>query len=827
MQVPYLHPRWDDQMVMEQQMLALGKERMQAKINKAMEKKDMSNLRPYRSLLTEWVLPMAHEITAWKEKASKKRGVKPIALPLIMTVESETCALVTLRVVLRMLGVERRKVLGMAVEIGTWIEHEARVLSWIEGDKESWDAIVAIQKNRGSNATHMRRSRTSIFNKHISSKVNWLAWSEEQRIRVGLEMIDLLVRSTRRFKVVAEPGYKPKKVGKGVISRRPMVLEPDGELRQWLENAIDDELLHAPVFMPTLIPPKPWTGPRDGGYWTPFVKTPFLIRFKASHEDQRQRAIDDYEALDMPMVYSGLNHVQNTAWKINTKVLEIANRIWDNDLALGGLPNKEEETVPPRPEAAEHDEAVRKEWTKIASEIRTRNATRLSHYIAYRRAIVLANQMKDEPEFYYPHMLDFRGRMYPIVTDLSPQGEDLHRGLLTFAKGKPIETEEQALWLAIQVANTFGIDKVGLQERISWTVDREEEWRNVAKDPMEHRMWLEADDPWQALAAILEYAGFMEQGYGYVSSLPIRVDGTCNGIQHLSAMVRDEVGGRAVNLIPSDKPSDIYQEVADKITKELSEDPNDMAAMWLEVCAGHVPRSLTKRPVMILPYGGTRHAYFDYTMEWLKENDPRGEHIHEELRAQAVSYLVKILYEAVSTTVLRGQEVMKWLQACSKVASESGLPLYWKTPSGFVVRHFYGETDSVQIKTWIDGQVLQLRVSQTKPTLDKRSQAKGIAPNYVHSMDASALMICIEGCKRKGIDQVTAIHDAYGTVASDMWTMFDVIREAFIHNYKEDVLDQFITACCDISGETKDYPSVPPKGRMDLSEIRQSDYFFS
>ncbi len=31
-------------------------------------------------------------------------------------------------------------------------------------------------------------------------------------------------------------------------------------------------------------------------------------------------------------------------------------------------------------------------------------------------------------------------------------------------------------------------------------------------------------------------------------------DGSCNGLQHYAALGRDESGGRAVNLLPVDKP---------------------------------------------------------------------------------------------------------------------------------------------------------------------------------------------------------------------------------------------------------------------------------
>ena len=34
-------------------------------------------------------------------------------------------------------------------------------------------------------------------------------------------------------------------------------------------------------------------------------------------------------------------------------------------------------------------------------------------------------------------------------------------------------------------------------------------------------------------------------------------------------MMRDEVGGKATNLVPSNKPSDVYNLVAQKVTMKL------------------------------------------------------------------------------------------------------------------------------------------------------------------------------------------------------------------------------------------------------------------
>lgn len=827
----YLHDRWEDQVELEKSMLSLGTDRMRSRIAKAKEKRDMTRLRPYRSLLKEWVLPVAEGVREWIDRAQRKRGVRPMVLPRMQELEQDTAAMVALKVMLRLIGIQRPRIVGMAFEIGTWCEHEARCKKWMEEDPDDWKGTARHYADRGSNAAHQRRSRISLFNKYVWERIGWVEWTEQDRIRVGLELINIVIEKTRRFHLIPDPDWEPKKIAGGSYAKRPYVLGTDPELMGWLASAMDDELVHAPVFLPTIIPPKDWIGPRDGGYWTPFVKSPFLIRFKAHNQDTQTNALEEYEALDMPNVYAALNRVQATPWRINRRVLEVANTIWDNDLALAGLPAQEAETVPERPEDAIKGTDAYREWAKRAGAIRSRNATIFSRVIAYRRALQVANRFQDEPEFYFPHMLDFRGRMYPIPSDLSPQGEDLHRGLLTFAQGKPV-TRSGAAWLAVHLANTFGIDKVSFEERIAWTQEREAMWRSISDDPLGDRRWLGSDDDdnWQRLAAIFEWVRWLNEGEGMVSSLPVRIDGTCNGIQHLSAMIRDEVGGASVNLIPSNQPRDIYQGVADILTQMLKERlPDPKAEMWLHLFGGRAPRSVTKRPVMILPYGGTASAYFTYTLKWLKERDPEGAIVplYSKERTDLVSYLVPIMWEAVGKNVAKAREVQEWLQECAKRTAAKGRVLWWRTPVGFYVRQFYAKPDFKQVKTHLDGQRVALQYPTDTVELSVEDQIRAIAPNFVHSMDASALMQCVLLAATNGVESITTIHDAYGTVAEDMEVLFACARQAFVDTHTTPVLEQFKDACQEIAGPTAQMPAPLPQGRLDLSQVLESAYFFA
>ena len=827
---PFLHDRWEDQMGLEKDMLTVGRERTQSRITKAQDRQNMTGLRPYRSLLNEWVGPVSEAIRDWVKSFETARGPKPIALDRIKQVDPEVAAIVSLRAVLRMLGLSHRGLIAVAREVGTSCEHEARAKVWEEQEPEDWEQTQSWFRRRKSTQVHQRRATISLWNKYVADKVDWLDWTEEDRYRVGLELVGLVVSATRRFTIMPDPEWIPQKLSTGAYQKRPVVVMPDPELIDWLQSAMADELVHQPAWMPTVMPPQDWEGLRGGGYWTSFVKTPPLITFQAHHEETRQIALEEYASFDMGDTFDAVNFIQRTAWAINSKVLDVAQRAWENDLAIAGLPRKEAEPIREAPEDRNSEEF--KTWIKEAADINSRNATRIGDILTTNRTLLLASRMADEPSFYFPHRLDFRGRMYPIPVDLSPQGWDLHRGLLTFAHGKPIEEDDEQ-WLAIHLANCYGIDKVSYAERIQWVTKRNTRWRQIAADPLGDRSWADEDevsDPWQTLAAVFEWVRFLDEGHGMVSALPIRVDGTCNGIQHLSAMIRDENGGRSVNLLPSNRPRDIYQEVADLITEELNlKYQDEMARRWLEAFGGKAPRSITKRPVMILPYGGTQQAYFKYTIEWLKKYDKHGKVFDPKDRPKAATYLVPLLWKHVSGTLKKAKEVQDWLKGCAMIAAKNGLPVYWRTPAGFIVRHFYAKEVQKQIKVRIDGQTYKPVYYMETKDLDPARQARGIAPNFVHSMDASALMSCIVLAKASGIASMTVIHDSYGTVAGDMWTLSSCLREAFVQTYQQPVLEDYLRACQEAAGPGADikWPSLPKFGQLDIEQIRHSDYFFA
>ncbi|MDV7397374.1 DNA-directed RNA polymerase, partial [Arthrospira platensis SPKY1] len=83
--------------------------------------------------------------------------------------------------------------------------------------------------------------------------------------------------------------------------------------------------------------------------------------------------------------------------------------------------------------------------------------------------------------------MDWRGRVYAIPM-FNPQGNDMVKGLLTFAKKVPVGIDG-GYWLAVHGANCAGIDKVSLEDRVKWVNDNEANIIASAEAPLDFTWW--------------------------------------------------------------------------------------------------------------------------------------------------------------------------------------------------------------------------------------------------------------------------------------------------------------------------------------------------
>lgn len=768
--------------------------------------------------------PMREGIRAFLAAADTgKAGRRHLAVKHLRLVDEETAAFLTLKRCLDNFSTSP-DMTNLCLKIGRALEDEVRLRTF---EKAAKGLLLAIQTRfKSGNFQHHRR----VLNVLAARAGIDLGepWAKNEALQVGAALLTIVVEQTALFEVVTER--------QGAKER--LLVKPTPITVEWVGRRDATSQFLFPTFMPMVVPPKPWTTPSDGGYHFGLARRLKLIKNRNRGYQSEMRH------WDMPVVYRAVNALQATPWQINAEVLSLFAPAARASATLGGLPATAEQEIPGAPADIPRDKAERTpeqqqrlvSWKSMVRSIYEENLDRRQKGLVISRCLAIAERYATDDRFYFPYTLDFRGRAYPAAQFLHPQGCDYQKALLRFAEGKPLG-EQGACWLAIHGANLMAedpttgqkLDKAPLQERIDWVVSNGDRIAAVAADPYASDWWTLADCPWQFLAFCHEWAGYMREGDAFVSRLPVALDGSCNGLQHFSAMLRDEVGGSAVNLIPHERPADIYMEVCRRALEIASRDAAeglDVAAQWIK--SAQVDRGMCKRPVMTMPYGSKEFGIRDQLVQELRK---RGFTFEDGSDGWSeCGYLAKTIWSSLGGVVVKAREAMDWLQAAARISATQDLPITWQTPDGFIVMQDYRETYEKQVKTHVAGKLLWPKLREEKQDLSKHRQQNGVAPNFVHSMDGAAMRLCIDLALDHGIEHFAMIHDSYATHAADTEVFFRLIRVSFARMYTDnDVLGQFRDDMVrQLTPENLEkLPPMPSHGNLDLSALVESDFFFA
>ena len=830
-----------------------------SKRNKAISDNNLANIGTTKVLLSETIPAMVKGLDAWFAKVNNgKCGKRHRAASLANTLKSEEIAFIVSKTILSN-TMYRIGLTNLSVKIGEAIEDEVRFNTILASmsPKEVQSFKVGMNKRI---AFQFKKRYAIQKEKHLADEGRvqlWNKWSPSDKFNVGMKMVELFALSTSLIHIV-------KVFVNGNIK---YFVELDADVAKYVDyqdNYLADLMME---HRPMVIPPKPWTNPFDGGYYINLKKPLQLVRMSAKDCDAL------YSDVDMPTVYKAVNAIQDTAWHINNRVLEVANAVcsWEHIPEALEMPTANPAEPPVRPIEADTNKDVQREWRQAMTSYYQEDNKRKAKRILVNCILKLANDFKDDEAIYFPHNLDFRGRVYP-VTLIHPQGNDFMKSMLEFSEGVELGKDGYT-WLAFQGANMWGLDKKPIEERIAWVYENSDMIISIAEKPLDNLQWTEADSPWEFLAFCFEWNDYLKIGESFKSKLAVAFDGSCSGLQHFSAMLRDEVGGEAVNLKPDDHVHDIYGIVAEKVKELLKKDMQEGTDDTIEATEDGssylkkgtkslakerldhgVSRSVTKRPTMTLCYGASKFGFADQILEDTVYPALAHNPLSFSKPSQASRYMAGLIWDSLKGVVVKAVEAMEWLQTASGLLAKDkniegkNLPTTWITPAGFPVKQKYPKVRVKRLNTVLsgsikifdttsgsteeatDGSVLRLAFAEPTDEIDSRKQKQGIAPNFVHSMDASHLMLTVCACVDKGVNAFAMIHDSYGVPAGYGSIMFTTVREVFVSTYTEnDVLQDLHDHICNLLSPKmlKDLPEVPTKGDLDLDCAKESMYAFS
>lgn len=789
-----------EQLTLESEMSTLGLIRYRAKQQRARERSQPWATDAAREYTARLIVTIAGRIETRIDLMKGRPGSVPKALKYLTLLDPRVMSLLLMRSALNSV-MRLRSVTRASVMIGGEVERESRYHQF----RAAYPGLFETIKNRIKNSSSPGYKHKVISQAMRSTNWEYQSWTEDTKLRVGAILLDLLVT----LGVVERKHPLLQRRGK-----RGPILTASSDLNTWLAAYDEFHELLSPLFLPCVVPPKAWSSPNVGGYYSQELERLPLVKGTTKHY------LKELEKVKMPVVYEGINYLQQVGWSVYPPILDVVEEHWHLSREVGTLPSAEDQPLPTKPSDIGDNREARIAWKRKAAAIWELNIRTRSKRIAAMQIITTGKRYGDET-FYYPHQLDFRGRVYTVPHPLTVQGSDLCRGLLQFAEALPIETDEAARWLAIHGANSFGYDKVSFTDRVKWAIDNTPDIQRCAEDPFNNRWWLEADDPWQFLRWSHDWVGLHGQGLSYRSNLPISVDQTCSGLQHYAALLRDPISGQSTNLLPSATPNDIYSDVAEAVTKKIREKlDEEFAPLWLRF---GVDRSIVKRIVMTTPYGSKKYSHRTFIVEAIneKKDNPFGDKIPE-----AAQWLANITWDTMGDVVIAARVGMEWLRNVSRVIVKEKQALKWTTPIGFPVEQNYEAMQSRQIRLSLgDGSSCKatLKVPVVNRTPDVIRQINGIAPNVIHSLDATVLLLAVVKAKEAGIYSIGVVHDSFSAHACHIEKLGQIIREAFVEVYRADVLGDLHSQ---FQAQTdKPIPSLPSYGNLDIEQVLQSPYF--
>ena len=390
----------------------------------------------------------------------------------------------------------------------------------------------------------------------------------------------------------------------------------------------------------------------------------------------------------------------------------------------------------------------------------------------YNRSLDSAEKFKGET-FKFPYFADSRGRLYVVTTcGFTPQGADHEKSIIMPTYKEPLT--DQGFSALLEAANGYS----------------EQDWD--VSTMMNHAMctdlyvdeWMTADKPYCYLACaklVLEY--MCDRDKPLPAFIPL--DGRCSGLQHWSAVVRSDAIVKHLGMHEEEAEMDIYEKVA-----------FDWKAILPESDQQYATRKAAKVPVMTWGYNATMMTSMEWIRKlfgakqvWDKEEEVWNT-VGDGLKWKDAGELGMDLYRQLQETLGPLQAAVSWVSdAATLIAKDGNVQIKWPAPDGFTCmqRKVKGARRQLVCKL-SNGEDFFLEImdfSVETPNTDKHRSA--IAPNVIHSLDATHLRMVARRLKELGLPMIF-IHDSFATHANHRAVLYDIIVEEFIKLYSREYL---------------------------------------
>lgn len=579
-------------------------------------------------------------------------------------------------------------------------------------------------------------------------------------------------------------------------------------LKRWRDNT----LMFRPLYMPMVLPPKPYTTHHDGGYYS--------IVTSCSTVDWER--FDPIIKASQPVVLRALNRLQEEPFQLDQAQLALLQNCWNLGHAIGDLPSSERLEEPTTPSDIAR---TRDDWSRIWAwkADRAKNAVR-SRFI---HSLIAADRLKDHKRIWFCWQMDHRGRLYPRGSQINYGSGDPFRSMLRFDRVSPVKGHEQELsW---HLGSALGLPPSRLI-RWDWLQENSGLVERIGANPIDQLAhWSSAKEPWRFVQICRDWSGYVADP-GYQTGTIYRLDQTTSGYGHAACLLRDQRLAEFTNIV-GDRAVDLYtgfsrllkQRMEVGVRSEEDEKRRHCMEWWLAHWPG---RGLFKVMVMPIVYGRTYKTLQDTISEYLR--DELKNYLTED--GTAVFHLATVLAGSVHSfakELLPGLlNMVKWLGDLAAVQMHNGKRPAWLTPNGMLVESYRTEAKEEWVELRLSGKRMRFSAQDHEGGALKVSASKRqIGADFVHSMDAAFLQTFVahwgDGLRKP----IVTVHDCFGTTLENAATMRAELNDQWHRFYQRDYLEEHWRWVEQCTGSMCKPP--PWVGTLDTKRIGENPFLFS
>jgi len=606
--------------------------------------------------------------------------------------------------------------------------------------------------------------------------------------------------------------------------------------KEYLED-IKKNLIINPNTLPMLCKPIEWSKTNYGGYLLNKNKGEDII----TKDNEYAHKVDNKES-----IYKSVNYLNSLKFGINTKLLNYL---------------------------------LSAEGSYILEIIEAED--KLQRTITLNIAEIYKNTY-----FYLNTHTDWRGRIYTQSFYISYQAGDLSSALLDFWEGESL-TDEGKVFLYIYGANNHNennISKTSYTDRLNWVKKNYDKIINLDKD-----LILSANNPFIFTAFCLNMKEIHFNPNAIIKT-PVFLDATCNGIQHLAAIMKDVELGIQTNLIEStynNKPKDIYSTLLDPINKAINKyglnNLEHYSLSQVKLSRKEVKTSIMTKVYNVTTFGISHQLQSQFktlfnndskmnnnNLDKIKDFNNNVEQIERDLLVSFKTNKIKTRFICQGkngknvilskkdiykiATIINDQifvcfpslnNIYNYFIDITNIINKLGIPLTWITPSGLIITQHYLKRKKKIISVSILGKTKKLVLRENDSKKDNAKQIQAIIPNIIHSLDASHLTNLIKTAFELNFKPLITIHDCFGTLPNRMGELDFMVKKEFIliysnSNFLNNFHKRFIQSITDNQYKIKDknyielepnelieIPLMPKLGELDIENIINSKYMIS